>query len=528
MELAEYLRIIRRDWAVVVALTVLGCALGVALAIGTTPVYMASVRLFVATSTNNSPTDLAQGNTFTQDRVQSYTDLATSPTVTEPVVARLGLKLTSQQLAAKVSADAPQNKVLINLHVTDTDPATAATLANAVAAQFATAVEETEKTDTGGKPVVRLTVTHPATVPTTPIKPNKTADIGIGIALGLLVGFGIVVLREIIDNTVKSPQDFEELGVPVLGLVPFDKRTPKSPIAFRGDPHSGRSEAYRLLRTNLQFVNVDAKPRVLAVTSAIPGEGKTTTALNLAAALAEAGFRVCLIEADLRRPNLATTLGLAPDVGFTTAIIGQAAVEDVLQSGGRNLTVLVCGRVPPNPSELLITTQARSVVAKVADMFDYTIIDCAPLLPVADGAEVASLADATVLVHRAGKTTRDQALRSLDTLTKVGVSAVGVVLNMITRKRGNYDDAYGYYYAYRPVRGRQTVAARDPEEPEFVTLDAPSDANDDGVDQRDSLTDPPADEPAWLAGNRSTNGSGEPSRRSSSGSKVAHRRFGRR
>ena len=185
------------------------------------------------------------------------------------------------------------------------------------------------------------------------------------------------------------------------------------PIAFRGDPHSVRSEAYRQLRTNLQFVNVDHAPRIIAVTSAIPGEGKTTTALNLAAALAEAGHRVCLIEADLRRPTIAKTLGLVADVGFTTVLIGQSTVEAALQNVGRNFAVLTSGPVPPNPSELLISEQARHVIEAVIAQTDYTIIDTAPLLPVTDGAEVAALADATVVVHRAGKTTRDQAGRSV-------------------------------------------------------------------------------------------------------------------
>ena len=307
MELAEYLRILRRDWAVAVAFVVLGCALGVGLTFATTPVYQASVRLFVATATNNTatPSDLAQGNNFTQDRVQSYTDLATSPAVTSFVVKDLKLQMSSSQLAGKITADAPQNKVLINVHVTDTNAAEAARLANAVAARFAVVVEDTEKTDSDSKPIVRLTVTHPASVPSAPIKPNKVKNLGLGIILGFAVGVAVVVTREILDNTVKSPADFEELGVPVLGLIPFDKRVLKNPVAFRGDPHSARAEAYRVLRANQQFLNVDANPRVIAVTSAIPGEGKTTTALNLASALAEAGYRVCLVEADLRRPNIA-------------------------------------------------------------------------------------------------------------------------------------------------------------------------------------------------------------------------------
>jgi capsular exopolysaccharide synthesis family protein len=271
---------------------------------------------------------------------------------------------------------------------------------------------------------------------------------------GLIVGVGVVVVRDLLDNTVKGPHDFEALGVPVLGMVPLDKRTQRVPIAFRGDPHSVRSEAYRQLRTNLQFVNVDNAPRIIAVTSAVPGEGKTTTAMNLAAALAEGGYRVCLVEADLRRPTIAASLGLVPDVGFTTVLIGRAPLEAALQNAGRNLAVLTSGPVPPNPSELLITEQAQSIIRAVSEQVDYTIIDTAPLLPVADGAEVASMADATLVVHHAGKTTREQVERSIAALEKVGEKPVGVVLNMVSRRNSRYDDEYNYYYTYRPDRSR--------------------------------------------------------------------------
>ena len=451
MELRQYLHILRKGWPVVLGFVVLGTALGVLLTASTKKVYEASVEVFVATSTTSSALDLANGNTFAQERVQSYTSIANSPAVTGAVISKLGLPLSTSQLAAKISADAPQNKVLINLHVTDHSPSQAATLANAVAAQFATVVQDTEQTDADGKPVVKLTVIHPATVPSKPIKPSKTINIGLGFLLGLLAGVGVVVLREVLDNTVKGPADFEPLGVPVLGYIPLDKRTSTVPIAFRGDLHSARSEAYRQLRTNLQFVNVDHTPRVIAVTSAIPGEGKTITALNLAAALAEAGYRVCLVEADLRRPNLAKVLDLAPDVGFTTALIRQAPLETVLQNAGRNLAVLTSGPVPPNPSELLMTEQAGAIIKRISAEVDYTIIDTAPLLPVSDGAEIAILADATLVVHHAGKSTKEQAQRAIEALEKVGEKPVGVVLNMITRGRGRYDDEYGYYYTtYRP------------------------------------------------------------------------------
>ena len=436
----------------VLIFVVLGLAAGIGITLTTTKVYEASVQVFVATSASGDAAQLQAGNTFTEDRVQSYTSIANAPVVTDAVATELGSGLTSADLQSKITADAPQNKVLINLHVTDHNPQLAARIANLVATQFAKAVENTFEQKTKGKSVVKLTVIHPATTPTAPVKPNKILNVGLGVVLGLLIGAGLVVLRDLLDNTVKGPQDFEALGVPVLGLIPLDKRTSRSPIAFRMDPHSSRSEAYRQLRTNMQFVNIDHPAKIIAVTSGGPGEGKTTTALNLAASLAEAGFKVCLIEADLRRPTLAKSLGLVSDVGFTTVLIGQADVGSVLQNAGKNLAVLTSGPVPPNPSELLITDHAAAVIKQVSEKVDYTIIDTAPLLPVSDGAEIAARADATLVVHHAGKSTKDQATRSIEALEKVGVRPVGVILNMITRARGAYGYTYGYYYSYRPDR----------------------------------------------------------------------------
>lgn len=454
MELRDYLRILRKGWPLILAFVVVGSALGVGITLATTKVYQASVQIFVATAAGDDPSQLAQGNTFSQAQVQSYISIANAPSVTDPVIQQLKLNLTSQQLAEKITADAPQAKVLINLQVTDHDPRTAANLANAVAARFNLVVAQTAQTS--GKAVVKLTVIHPATVPTSPIKPSKLINIGLGFVLGLLLGLGLIVLRDVLDNTVKGPVDFEPFGVPVLGYVPFDKRTEKVPIAFRGDLHSGRSESYRQIRTNLQFVDIDHPPRIIAVTSPMSGDGKSTTAINLAAALAEAGFRVCLIEADLRRPSLAKSLGLVGDVGLTTVLIGKAPIESVLQNAGHNLAVLTSGPVPPNPSELLISANARRVIAEIASKVDYTIIDTAPLLPVTDGAEIAAISEATLIVTRAGKTTKVQAERAIAALEKVGKRPVGVILNMLTRGRDSYQDGYGYYYAgYRPERSHR-------------------------------------------------------------------------
>jgi capsular exopolysaccharide synthesis family protein len=459
VDLRDYVRILRKSWASILAFVVVGIGAGVGLTLATTKVYEASAQLYVYVPASSIDT-LGSGATYAQTQVQSLTTYATNDKVLDGAIKAaqqaspndLG-DYSSSQLKVNVSADAPLNKTLINLHVTDTNATRAALLANTLAQKMSKYLPSTVLKDAQGRSVITVNIPHFATVPSSPVTPNKVLNIGLGLVVGLLIGVGVAVLREVLDNTIKGPSDFEEMGLAVLGLVPFDKRTPRSPIAFRSDPHSGRSEAYRQMRTNLQFVDVDNPPRIIAVTSAIPGEGKTTTAINLAAALAEAGARVCLVEADLRRPSIAKALGLVGDVGFTTVVIGKAPVETVLQNAGRNLAVLTSGPIPPNPSELLISQHARQVIADLSRNVDFTIIDTPPLLPVTDGAEMATVADATLLVHRASKTTRDQAARSIKALDKVGRRPVGVILNMITRTAGRYDYEYSYYYtAYRPDR----------------------------------------------------------------------------
>lgn len=460
MDLRDYVRVLRKGWATILAFVILGVGAGVGLTLATTKVYQASAQLLAYVNNGGQSSTISQDNTYAQQIVQSLTSAVTTPTVMQEAVRTVYPNLSQAQRVAKanalrgdVTADAPLNKVLLNLHATSTDPVFAAKFTNALADAFTKKVPSLV-TPKNGQSALTLNVIQPASVPSSPVKPNKLLNIGLGLVVGLLIGVGVAVLREILDNTVKGPSDFEDMGVAVLGLVPFDKRTPRSPIAFRSDPHSGRSEAYRQLRTNLQFVDVDNPPRIIAVTSAIPGEGKSTTALNLAASLAEAGARVCLVEADLRRPSIAKALGLVGDVGFTTVVIGKAPVESVLQNAGRNLAILTSGPIPPNPSELLISQHARQVITDLAANVDFVIIDTPPLLPVTDGAELATICDATLLVHRAGKTTRDQALRSVQALEKVGRKPVGVILNMIARGSGKYDYEYGYYYtAYRPDRG---------------------------------------------------------------------------
>ena len=453
MTLRDYLRVLRKRWHLI-TVTLLVFVAGAAVhAFTEQKMYEATAQIFVSTAAadSGSVTDLNQGNSFTQARVQSYTSVANSPMVTDDVVRALALSISSEALAGKITADAPANTVLINLHVQDENPDLAAQLANTVAARFSIVIQDLEQTSAAGQSPIKLTVTHPASAPSVPVSPNVKIDLALGVLVGLGLGLGLAFLREVLENTVKDPSELADVsGLPVLGVVPWDKRAPETPLSFRADAHGSRSEGYRQIRTNLQFVDIDNPPRLIAITSAMPGEGKTHTALNLAAALAEAGRRVCLVEADLRRPTLAAALGLVSDVGLTSVLIARAEVGDVLQVVNDNLVVLVAGQVPPNPSELLNSDAFRRTLATLRETADVVIIDTAPLLPVADGAQTAALAEATLLTVRAAKTTREQISRAVETLANVGVTPVGAVLSMAPHRRGG---TYSYYYEdYRPLR----------------------------------------------------------------------------
>lgn len=459
MELRDYIRVARKRWRVVLIATVLALAAATLLTVTTTPVYQATAQLFVSTSGTQDPTSLLQGSNFTQQRVKSYADIVTSQTVLQPVIDGLGLNTTPKDLAEEITADAPLDTVLINVNVNDHSPQQAAAIAQAVAKSFTTTVAELERpTDNSATPVKISVVRQPA-VPTSPISPKPLRNIGLGLVLGLLVGFGLALVRELLDTTVKGESDVKAVTeVPVIGGISFDGQATKRPLIVQNDPHSPRAEAFRQLRTNLQFVDAANHPRSIVVTSSVPGEGKSTSAANLAITLAAAGSTVALVEGDLRRPRVADYMGLEGAVGLTNVLIGQASIEDVLQPWGNGrLQVLACGPIPPNPSELLGSQPMDDALRLLEKRFDYVIIDCPPLLPVTDAAVVSRLAGGSIIVAGSGKINRDQLTRALETLEALDARMLGVLLNMLPTKGPDSYAYYGYGYSYesaRPTTGK--------------------------------------------------------------------------
>ena len=393
MDLFDYLAILGKRWVSVLLTTALMVAGALALTLLATPTYQAKSQVFVSVNTGGSATDLLQGSNFTASRVKSYTDAVSSPRVLIPVIERLGLRTTPDELAKSITADFPVDTVLINITVTDKNPQLASDVANATAESLGTQVTALEKPSGTQASPVRISTLRTATVPTVPTTPKPKRDLAVGLLLGLIVGCGVAVLRDVLDTKVRSEADVQKVtDASVIARIGYDEDSPKHPLIVQSSPHSHRSEAFRRLRTNLQFLDLDDRPKTIVVTSSLSGEGKTTTAINLAITLADAGSRVALVDADLRRPSIAEYMGLEGEVGLTTMLIGQADLQDAIQPWGNgSLHVLPSGQVPPNPSELLGSRSMANLLEQLTSQYDIVLIDTPPLLPVTDAAILAKI-----------------------------------------------------------------------------------------------------------------------------------------
>lgn len=438
-------------------IAVLGAA---SLSLLTTPLYQASTRLFVSTTSGSSASDIYQGNRYSQERVISYAELLMGSTLAQRTIDKLGLDLSADELRANVKASAKPDTVLITVKVVDASPVQARDIANTLSDEFVTMARELETPATGESPDVRVVVEQRASMPKHPITPRTRRNIIVGLALGLLSGIGLAILRDMLDNTVKDRGTLEGLtGTGVVGSIPLDKeRRKQSAVSFDYD-NSVSAESFRKLRTNLQFLSVDNPPRVIVVTSSIPSEGKSTTSINIALALVEAGHNVVLVDGDLRRPTLHKYLDLVGQVGFSTVLSGGASLQEALQKTRfLGLTVLTSGAIPPNPSELLGSLSARKLLTELREQFDYVIVDSSPLLAVTDAAILAAGADGVMVMVRYGHTKRDQIMHAVASLESVGAPLLGAVLTMVPL-RGTASYSYSYYGA----DGVQPLGAAKPD-----------------------------------------------------------------
>jgi len=307
-------------------------------------------------------------------------------------------------------------------------------------------------------------IVNSARVPTYPVEPNVPRNLGFAFVLGLTSGVGLAFLLEGLDNTVRTTEQAQAIsGLPPLGMIPLGSKTAREGAASKRlmlatsneavelithvRPQSQMAESYRALRTSLLLSHLGAPPKVIMVTSALPQEGKSTTSINCAVVLAQKGVRVLLIDCDLRRPSIHKTLGMGPRSGLSNVLTGSITLKQAITVAPTlpNLDVLPAGTPPPNPAELLASTNMRDVLAELRDKYDHIVLDTPPTLSVTDAVVLSPRADAIVLVIRSGSTTKQALRRSRDILMQVNARVSGVLLNAVDLSSPDYY----YYYEYQ-------------------------------------------------------------------------------
>lgn len=445
---------LRRQWLLILACAVLGAVGTFAYSFTLTPMYRSATSLYFTLNFGNSASDLAQGSTYTSNQMISFGMLATSPVVLDQVVEDLGLDLTSQDLASLVSVSTPRNSVVMEISVESSDPARAAAIANSVARHTKAIVEEYAPQQESGHSTVTVRTIQFAVPPNTQFAPNKRLNAAMGLLIGLFAGGLLAFARTALDSRVRNESALEiASGATFLGSLRRREQSVGKEAVVLQEPTSQAAEDYRKVRTNLRFATLSKHPLALVVSSAVPGEGKSTVSINLATALAESGQSVLLMDADLRRPQIANYAHMDGALGLTDVLVEETSLADaVAPLGSSGVDILPAGSLAPNPGELLSSPQMASIIQEGLTRYDVVILDSAPVLAVPDALALTQMCDGMMVVSRAGKTLKKDVQRALTSIRGAGGVVFGTVLNGVKVARRRKMDTYTYGYAPIPVQ----------------------------------------------------------------------------
>lgn len=448
-------RMIRKWWWVLIAATAVGGALGYGLSLQVAPTYEATTTLLV---TQRQTEGVVQLNDIqTAERMaNTFSRMVTLRPVLEQAIADGALPFSITDLDTAIAVNNPTGTQLLEVSARANDADIAARMANTVAAAFISS-NEAERTSRPGT----VSVVEDAIAPDYPVAPRPRLNAVLAAMLAIGAAGAVVLLVEYLDDTVKGPEQAQEItGLPTLGRIErFEgMRSPREQLQSATKPRSTVAEAYRAARTNLTYaLDLGRERKLVLVTSPGPGEGKTTTAANLAVVFGLAGHRVCVIDTDLRRPTLHRVYGLENGEGLTTLLLAREPDIDraVQRSIYTNVSVVTAGPLPPNPSELLGSARMQEVLERLRGRFDIVLLDSPPALVVTDASVLSTLVDGLVVVARAGKTRRGALKATIEELAQSGRPIAGVILNRVANREAGY-----YYYAYGQAYGDD---ARDEE-----------------------------------------------------------------
>ncbi|WP_312348727.1 polysaccharide biosynthesis tyrosine autokinase [Actinomyces sp.] len=476
MTLEDFLKLTRRHIGAILMCMVLGGVGAFGLLQVTPTQYTAGSTAYVRVTVPTDDGTEASANAYynasqlATQKVKAFVPVFTSQTVAQAVIDDLKLNTTPSELAGNLTASNATNSLTISVTATADTADQARAIADAVVDKAAIQVKELEGEDSP----VSIVLMAPAALSTITVTPSPAKYIAAGILAGLLLGYVIAFARTTLDTRIRTAEDIQERAeVPILGVIPQSNTVARSELDDAKDFRA--AESLRKLRTNLRYADVDRELRSIVITSPMQGDGKSSVASNLAKVMAMAGQDVLLIDADLRRPTVRETFGVASKIGLTQVLVGAAALEQAISATAvEGLSVLPAGDIPPNPSELLGSQRMSELLAYLSrDCI--VIVDAPPVLPVTDAAVLAKSADGVVMVVSAGKTNAEQLEHSLEGIAQTGGKVLGVVLNRAASSKLaklKYGDAqYGYGYGYgdaaygdtqtkghRPVRQTRPVA----------------------------------------------------------------------
>jgi capsular exopolysaccharide synthesis family protein len=447
-------------------------ALGVIAAVGynlsAAKVYEASATGFFSSGHNGNPGLASQNDQYAKSRATSYVAIAKSLDIATAVRSDLGVTTSPGALASQISVTNPDNTVLLTVTARASSPEAAVALANAWTTELSKQVAAVEGTTDPAKHGLRMLPSQSAELPSAPVLPRTKVNLVLGLLVGLLLGFVYALVRKQFDRRLRSTEEVEKaFGVPVIGLVPQSSTVRQTDskalaLAVTGSASSGSAstaEAFRKLRTNLAYMDVDHPPRIIVVTSPKQSDGKSTVAANLAAAIAIGGQPVTLIDGDLRRPTVAHSLAMVDGAGLTDVLVGRVTAAEVMQDHPDvpGLRVLASGAIPPNPSELLGSQAMRNLITELATDA-MVIIDAPPLLPVTDAAVLTRSADGAIIVITHGGTLDTELTVSLNHISTVHGRTLGIVFNRMRRSAsGGYYGGDYYRYEYQAESGKRKL-----------------------------------------------------------------------
>lgn len=433
LELAEYGRAIVRGWWIVLVCMVIGFAAAAFTTARTAPMYQSSIKFYVVSAQGTGQSAL-QALELSRGRIGAFASLAKSDKFVDGLVRNSNTGLSAQDIADSISASGDQATLMLSIVVSLPDQAKALAVARTIVESLGTAVSDAEaaRTSSGSGQTVLNVVSGP-TVETTPVSPRVGLNLALGTLLGLGVGVVLAVSRRLMDKTLRTAEQVQEAsGLPVLARIPVSADARMAGRVLEERSVSLLDEAGRRLRTNIDHFPDVPSSRVVTVTSARVGEGKTTVALMLAGAWAEAGEHVLVVEADLRSPRLASALALPNGLGLADVLAGRMTLAAVIQpTVHERVHVVAAGTVPAGPTELLGSRAAAAVLGEMRAKYSRVIIDAPAMQPYSDAALLAATADCTVLVVKHRRVTPELVKATLRNLELVNSRVAGVALNAL-------------------------------------------------------------------------------------------------